>query len=251
LRKDIPPGKKLNEMNFQDLHELVRLELMRRIERGTLTGTRLAQQAGFQQAHISNFLNRKRALSLEGLDRVLAAQHLRIEEILPLEMTAGAATPRIAQENDPTEMIPIVSPSSAMDDASIAPSAVIESVPVALSRLYGNRARAAGQRAHWQRFLAIRIDAQQAAAMEPLLPAGSIAVMDRHYNSLAYRANQPSIYAVRFGPTLLLRHVDFDDRHLILRPYARNFPVQLLPLTPEESPGDYIVGRVCMVMAEV
>ena len=64
-------------------------------------------------------------------------------------------------------------------------------------------------------------------------------------------SNQASIHAVRFGPTLLLRHVDFDDRHLILRPYAHNFPVQLLPLGPEESPGDYIVGRVCMVMAEV
>lgn len=239
-------------MNFQDLHELVRLELMRRIERGTLTGTRLAQQAGFQQAHISNFLNRKRALSLEGLDRVLAAQNLRVEEILPLEMTAGAAPAAGTAENDPTEMVPIVSPSSAMEDASIAPSAMIECVPVASSRLYGNRARAAAQRSHWQRFLAIRIDAQQAAAMEPLLPAGSIAVLDRHYNSLAqYRVGQASIYAVRFGPSLLLRHVDFDDRHLILRPYARSFPVQLLPLAAEESPGDYIVGRVCMVMAEV
>jgi hypothetical protein len=252
LRKDIQHRKKLNWMNFQDLHELVRLELMRRIERGTLTGTRLAQQAGFQQAHISNFLNRKRALSLEGLDRVLAAQHLRIEEILPLELTANGTVPTAAAENDPTEMIPIVSPSSAMEDASIVPSATIEYVPAASSRLYGNRARPAPRCSHWQRFLAIRTDAQQAAAMEPLLPAGSIAVLDRHYNSLApYRANQASIYAVRFGPTLLLRHVDFDDRHLILRPYARDFPVQLLPLGPEESPGDYIVGRVCMVMAEV
>jgi hypothetical protein len=238
-------------MNFQDLHELVRLELMRRIERGTLTGTRLAQQAGFQQAHISNFLNRKRALSLEGLDRVLAAQNLRIEEILPVEMTAGAA-PVGATASELTEMVPIVSPSSAMEDGSIAPSAMIECVPVASSRLYGNRARASAQRSHWQRFLAIRIDAQQAAAMEPLLPADSIAVLDRHYNLLApYRVGHPSIYAVRFGPTLLLRHVDFDDRHLILRPYARSFPVQLLPVAEEESPGEYIVGRVCMVMAEV
>ena len=39
-------------MNFQDLHELVRLELLRRIERGALTRTRLAQQAGFQQAPV-------------------------------------------------------------------------------------------------------------------------------------------------------------------------------------------------------
>jgi len=34
-------------MNFQDLHELLRLEVLRRIESGDLTGTRLAGQAGF------------------------------------------------------------------------------------------------------------------------------------------------------------------------------------------------------------
>ena len=77
-------------MNFQDLHELLRLELLRRIDRGTLTQSRLAQQAGFQQAHISNFLNRKRALSLEGLDRVLASQNLSIDQILPLDLAAAA-----------------------------------------------------------------------------------------------------------------------------------------------------------------
>lgn len=242
----------LRDMNFQDLHELVRLELQRRIERGTLTGSRLAHQAGFQQAHISNFLNRKRALSLEGLDRVLAAQNLRIEEILPLELTAAGGNPPLAQELDPVESVPIVSPSSAMEDVSIAPTATIEAIPISTSRLYENRARPATRRTHWQRFLAVRTDAQQATAMAPLLPPGSIAVLDRHYNSLApYRANQASIYAVRFGPMLLLRHVDFDERHLILKPYVRDFPVQLLPLVPNESPGDHIVGRVCMVVAEV
>src|SRR5438270_4174314 len=96
-------------MNFQDLHELLRLELLRRIERGILTGSRLAQQAGFQQAHISNFLNRKRALSLEGLDRVLAAQNLTIDQILPLEITAAAAPPA---PSDPTEIVPVISASA-------------------------------------------------------------------------------------------------------------------------------------------
>src|SRR5271163_2588161 len=88
-------------MNFQDLHELLRVELVRRIERGTLTGSRLAQQAGFQQAHISNFLNRKRALSLEGLDRVLASQNLSIDQILPLDLAAAASPPPPIQTSDP------------------------------------------------------------------------------------------------------------------------------------------------------
>lgn len=236
-------------MNFQELHELVRLELLRRIERGTLTGSRLAQQAGFQQAHISNFLNRKRSLSLEGLDRVLAAQDLTIEQVLPLDLTA-AATP--IPTCDPIEVVPVVSPSVAMEEARISPSSIIETIQVSASRLRDNRARPSTRHAHWQRFLAIRADAQQSAAMEPLLAPGAIAVLDRHYNSLApYRAHQPTLYAVRFGGALLLRFVDLDEGRLILRPYSRAFPVQLLPLPPNASPADHLIGRVCLVFSEL
>jgi hypothetical protein len=235
-------------MNFQDLHELVRLELFGRVERGTLTGSRLAHQAGFQQAHISNFLNRKRALSLEGLDRVLESQNLTIEQILPLELAAAAPQ----QTTNPIEVVPVVSASVAMDDARVPPSAVIETVQVSASRLHDNRSRPSTKHAHWQRFLAIRADAQQAAAMEPMLVPGAIAVLDRHYNSLApYRAHQPTLYAVRYGAALLLRFVDFDEGRLILRPYSREFPIQLLPLATHESPADYLIGRVCFVLSEL
>ena len=237
-------------MNFQDLHELLRQELVRRIERGTLTGNRLAQKAGFQQAHVSNFLNKKRALSLEGLDRVMAAQGLTVEQILPVELAAGAAVEE--ETPDPVEEVPIVSPSSAIDDVQIAKAAVIETVPVVGSRLRENRAKPAPRRTQWERFVAVRVDAQQASAMAPVLAVGALAVIDRHYNSLApYRANQPNIYAVRSGSMLMLRYVDFDDRHLILRPFLREFPVQLIGLREGESPADYVVGRVCLVVAEV
>ena len=235
-------------MNFQDLHELLRAELVRRIERGSLTGSRLAQQAGFQQAHISNFLNRKRALSLEGLDRVLASQNLTVDQILPLEIAAAAAP----QMTEPTEVVPVVSCSVAMDDVRVAEAAVIETVQVSASRLHDNRARPSTRYAHWQRFVAVRADAQQAAAMQPLLAPGAIAVLDRHYNSLApYRAQQPTLYAVRCGAALLLRYVDFDEGHLILRPYSRDFSVQLIRLASHESPADYLVGRVCLVFSEL
>jgi len=237
-------------MNFQDLHELLRVELLRRIERGSLTGSRLAQQAGFQQAHISNFLNRKRALSLEGLDRVLASQNLTIDQILPVDL-AAAASPAV-QSHEPTDIVAVVSSSVAMDEPRVAESAIIETVQVSASRLHDNRARPSTRHAHWQRFVAIRADAQQSAAMEPLLAPGAIAVLDRHYNSLApYRAHQPTLYAVRCGGSLLLRYVDFDEGHLILRPYSRAFPVQLLPLASHESPADYIVGRVCLIFSEL
>ena len=35
-----------------------------------------------EQAHISNFLNRKRGLSLEGMDKVLLTQHLSVLDLL-------------------------------------------------------------------------------------------------------------------------------------------------------------------------
>jgi len=233
-------------MNFQELHELLRLELVRRIERGSLSGRRLAGQTGFQQAHISNFLNGRRSLSLEGLDRVLAAQHLTVDQLLPVELAAA-----VVPSAEPMETVPVVSPSAAMDEARVTEASVIETVQVPASRLYDNRARSAGKRAHWQRFVAVRADAQQTAAMEPLLPPGAIAVLDRHYNSLApYRAQQPTLYAVRCGAALLLRYVEFNEGRLILRPYSREFPVQLLAPSAHESPTDYLVGRVCMVFSE-
>jgi hypothetical protein len=74
----------------------------------------------------------------------------------------------------------------------------------------------------------------------------------RYYNSLApYRAHQPTLYAVRCGGALLLRFVDFDEGRLILRPYSRAFPVQLLPLATNASPADYLIGRVCLVFSEL
>ena len=236
-------------MNFQDLHELLRQELLRRIERGSLTGTALARQTGFRQAHISNFLNRRRALSLEGLDRVMAAQNISVEHILPLDLAASSDA--ASAPGQPVDQLPVVSPSAAMDEPLIRPEHILETVQVASSRLDDNRPRASPRHADWQRFLAIRADAQQSAAMDPMISAGAIVVLDRHYNSLApYRAHQRTIYAVRSGAALVLRFVEFDDRRLILRPLSMHFPVQLLGLAAHESPSDYLIGRVCLVLSE-
>jgi len=236
-------------MNFQDLHESVRLELARRIEHGLLTGTALARQAGFQQGHISNFLNRKRSLSLEGLDRVLAAQDLTVDQLLPLDLSASSAP---ASLGDSMQAIPVVSPASAMEDAAIRSASVIETLHLPASRLADARAQPLSRAAHWERFVAVRADPQQAAAMEPVLAAGATVVLDRHYNSLApYRAHQRTLFAVRYGGALLLRYVEFDEGRLILRPLAADFPVQLIAPRPRESPTDYIVGRVCLVVSEL
>ena len=51
-------------MKFKALQENLRKLIRGRIDEGDLTGLKLAHQTGFQQAHISNFLNSKRSLSL-------------------------------------------------------------------------------------------------------------------------------------------------------------------------------------------
>jgi hypothetical protein len=233
-------------MNFQDLHEQLRLELLRRIDLGALTGTSLARQVGFKQGHVSNFLNRKRSLSMEGLDRVLAAQNLTVGELMPVDLNASAP----AEEG--ADRIPVVSLSAAMDEAVVRPASVIETVRIPASRLEDNRSRPSPRHLHWQRFVAIRADAQQAAAMDPVLSPGAIVVLDRHYNSLApHRPQQRNVYAVRTKTGLALRYVDFDEGTLILRPRTADVPVQLIALAAHEAPADYLTGRVCLTIAEL
>src|SRR5215813_10096877 len=94
-------------MKFKVLQENLRKILLDRIEAGELTGLRLAQQTGFKQAHISNFLNRKRGLSLEGMDKVLKVQHLSVLDLLdPAEINKRASI--LPRTNDQFENILLV-----------------------------------------------------------------------------------------------------------------------------------------------
>ncbi len=248
-------------MNFSDLHELLRLELLRRIETGALTGSKLAQKTGFRQAHISNFLNRRRALSLEGLNRVLDSLGLSIEDLLPLQLAAADGTltqhhlARLATPSpEPVEIVPVIAPSAAMNHPRIALDPPVETLHIAASRLGAGLARPSPDRLHWHRFVALRVDTPQAAAMRPLLARGSLVVLDRHYTSLApIRPSEPNLYAVRSGNALLLRFVDLDDTSLILRPLSLEHPVLLVPLTPptDRHLPEHLIGRVCLQLSEL
>ena len=58
-------------MRLRDLQDRLRAHIRARISRRELTGSSLSRQAGFQQGHLSNFLNSRRGLSLESMDRLL------------------------------------------------------------------------------------------------------------------------------------------------------------------------------------
>ena len=79
-------------MKFKVLQDNLRKTLWARIDDGGLTGLRLAKETGFRQAHISNFLNRKRGLSIEGMDKVLKVQSLSVLDLLdPSEVNKRAS----------------------------------------------------------------------------------------------------------------------------------------------------------------
>ena len=232
-------------MNFTQMHERLRLEVLRRINRGTVTVSLLARQTGFRQSHISNFLHCKRQLSLGGLDRMLAAQHLGVADLLPATVT------REWQVGDENAAIPVVSQAAAMNEPVIHlfPAQSMLWVPGKL--LESIRSRPAINRKSWQRFVAIPVPPADASPMDPLIQPDAVALLDRHYNSLIpYRAGHPSMYALRKDGRLKIRYIDFQLSRLVLRPHNRAFPIELTDLAPGEAPSDLVIGRVFLVFNE-
>jgi hypothetical protein len=234
------------QMNFSQMHEKLRLELLRRIQRGTLSVSLLARQTGFGQSHLSNFLNSRRQLSLEGIDRLLAAQHLTAVDLLPV-LQSSLAMPFEGERDS----VPLVSHHSALFEPYIRAAAAQGWLHLPAGLLQTIRARAANSRRAWQRFVAVRIPAADAIAMDPVVLPEAITLIDRHYNSLhPYRPNRPSILAIRTGGRLSLRYADFLANRLVLRPLSLTYPVELIDMAPGESPGELIAGRVALILNE-
>jgi hypothetical protein len=234
------------QMNLSQMHEKLRLELLRRIQRGTLSVSLLARQTGFGQSHLSNFLHSRRQLSLEAMDRLLAAQHLTAIDLLPA-LQSSLAMP-LEGERD---TVPLVSHHSALFEPYIRTAAAQGWLHLPAGLLQTIRARAANSRRAWQRFVAVRIPAADAIAMDPLVLPEAITLIDRHYNSLhPYRPNRPNLLAIRNGGRLTIRYADFLANRLVLRPHSIAAPVELIDLAPGESPGDLIAGRVALILNE-
>jgi hypothetical protein len=234
-------------MNFTQMHERLRMELLRRIQRGTLSVSLLARQTGFGQGHLSNFLRSRRQLSLEAMDRILAAQHLAAGDLLPAVHQAD-----FWPEGEDGSAVPVVSHYAALFEPYIRPSAVQWMLRLPATALQSVHARVSQPRRVWQRFVAVRIASGDALAMEPLVLPEAIALIDRHYNSFTpYRPGRPNLYAVRDGSRLLLRYADFLSRRLVLRPLNIAFPVEVIEVDPGASPTDLLAGRVALILNEL
>lgn len=152
--------------------------------------------------------------------------------------------------NRDVSLVPLVSSANALHAPVVNQRAILETIHLPQGSLEQLRPRRTLARRDWQRFVAVRLTAVQAQPMEPILRAGSIAVIDRHYNSLVpVSTDRPNIYAVDIVNTLAFRYVTYEANRLILRPHAADSPVELLRLGLEDSPSALIVGRVCFVLS--
>jgi len=232
-------------MNFSQMHERLRTESLRPVQRGDLTVALLAKQTGLGRSHISNFLHSRGRLSIAALDRILAAQDIACESIVEL----GGNAQSLAIN---AEAVPVVSQSAALFEPIIRLGAVRMVLHLPSGELRSLRPRPVRSRRLWRRFVAVRIDHDDACSMEPLLYGGAIVVIDRHYNHIA-PCNPPrrTLYAVREQGRLLLRYIDLMGSHLVARPLSVTTPPSLIEVAPDADPGEYITGRVAFILNKV
>lgn len=236
-------------LQFQDLQEALRRLLWERIDSGELTGMGLAEKTGFRQAHISNFLNRKRGLSLEGMDRVLKVEELSILDLIPPdEINARASIPP-PEEGEYANLL-LVDPQHAATPQVHAAN-VLEVVKFKQAILRRLRAEPLPQRTSWLRFLLIKPTRSCCEVMTPRLALGCTVLLDRHHTALAAnrRANS-AMYAVLLGEEALIRHVRLDNDTLVLRPERHSADVDLIRIPAGHKPEDFIIGRVAHVSIE-
>jgi hypothetical protein len=237
-------------MKFRMLQENLRKTLWQRIDAGQLTGLSLAEQTGFKQAHISNFLNRKRGLSLEGMDKVLNVQHLSVLDLIePAEVNKRASI--MPPTEDEFESVVVTNPLIAASEPLVMNMHVKDILKFKKRFLKRLKADMADDRSDWERFVIVKADAREGLSMYPRTMPGAIILLDRHYNSMTpYRKGETNMYAIRKGGTCAIRYVETADSQLILRPHNPACPIEVITLEDRQKPTDYIVGRVCYVGLE-
>jgi len=236
-------------MKFQQLQENLRRVLLQRIKDGQLTGLKLAHETGFQQAHISNFLNRKRGLSLEGMDQVLASQRLSVLDLLdPVEINKRASIPPPPEEG--FENVLVVDAQTAAHEVLITSEKVRDILKFKKTFLRRLKADMQSPREGWTRFVVIRLG-QEALSMYPRLLPNATVLIDRHYNSLKpARKGEPNIYAVAYDGKCSVKYVEMAGRNLVLRPHNQAYSIDVIAIPEGRSYTEHIVGRICYVGVE-
>ena len=235
---------------FQSLQESLRASIWARLERGELTGRSLAERAGFRQAHLSNFLNGKRGLSLQAMDRLLDVLHL---DVLQLAGVDDAARRALRPEpGEPTEAIILVKLAAAAQ-VRFSPHEVQDTVSFRRSFLRRLKPHMVGNRRDWTRFVVVRVDSEIASGTAPLIRPGAQLLIDRHCNAPPPLGEiTPELYAVMDEAKRLITPLTVVPGHLIVCPLNDGASSQRLVTIPSgRKAGDLIIGRVRHIATEM
>jgi hypothetical protein len=237
-------------MRISDLQDNLRAHIWARIHRGELTGSGLSRDAGFQQAHMSNFLNARRGLSPEAMDRLLDVLQVDVLDLADAEELRLRALQR-PEHASSYESVPLVSLEDATFAPGIRPRQMLDSLKFRKRFLHRLKPDTIGDRSQWQRFVMVRAGAESVRAMTPRLAPGAVLLLDRHFNSLRpYHRGMANLYAVRAGSQCVIRHVSVAPGRVILRPSNEDWPVELVEVPLGKSFAEYIVARVCHIAVE-
>jgi len=237
-------------MRLLDLQDKLRSHIRARIGRRELTGSSLSRQAGFQQGHLSNFLNSRRGLSLESMDRLLDTLDIGVLDLVDAgEIQRRALVPAA---HAGLESIALVSAEDAARLPRFTPEQVVGTVTFRKALLHKLRPNDVCGRDDWLRFVTIKLDPRTVRAMFPRSATGATLLIDRHYTSLdPYRRHQPNLYAMLLQSRCTVGYVSLAGDYVVLRPRNPQLPVELAHMERARSYCDYIVGRVCHVALEV
>jgi transcriptional regulator with XRE-family HTH domain len=235
-------------MTIRDLQDQLRAHIRARIGRGELTGTILARNAGLPQGHLSNFLNARRGLSLESMDRLFAALGISILDLAK----AASAQPQavVRRKRQPTEPVAMVSAQNATL-ARFAASQILETRSFRRSFLRKMKARVADDRRHWLRFVLIKLDPRSSREIVPGAISATL-LIDRHYSSLRpYRRVQPNLYLVKVADGCVAAYISVCENCLVLRRRTPRQEIEIVRIEHGRTYSDYIIGRICHIGLEL
>jgi len=238
-------------IDFRGLQERLRERLLAHIHAGELTGLELARATGFQQAHISNFLNRKRGLSLEAMDAILRARNIRVEELVQANSGRRKRICANAAGNNEFVAIPIVSEENCLA-TQVPNSNPRDTLKLASSTVQKFRPAMHTPRAHWQRFVAIRVKAQDVAAMAPRLVRNTVAIIDRHHNAVMDSpAGAGHMYLIKVGARVQIRYLQIGGLFMIARPHRSDIPCEVVGSRGDPETYGAIIGRLCLLQVQL
>jgi len=144
-------------MRIADLEDNLRAHIWARTHRGELTGSGLSRDAGFQQAHMSNFLNARRGLSPEAMDRLLDVLQVDVLDLADPEELRLRALQRPERASS-FDSVPLVSLQDAAFEPRIPPRHARDMLKFRKRFLQRLRPDTIGDRADWLRFVLIKAD---------------------------------------------------------------------------------------------